>query len=143
MARLARQANLNPLLRQTALSLVGGPFSSDTVGFCRSVEEYLRALVVLVDEPEELIQTPVFMLQTIARDRITYGDCDDVATLGAALVTALGIQCRFVALRPRGSPVYVHVFVECNCNGRIVRIDPTITRGRVIGHGDERMECEI
>jgi transglutaminase-like putative cysteine protease len=90
--------------------------------------------MILVDEPEELVQRPEWLAAEIRNRRIVYGDCDDAITLGLALATAVGIPCRLVAIRPAGSEEFQHVFGECLVRDRRrgvtgwQRIDATLDR---------------
>lgn len=61
----------------------------------------------------EIIHTPYDQLRTIARQGIALGDCDDVATLAAALTLAAGQRARFVVAGYR-TPLapYRHVYAE-------------------------------
>mgnify|MGYP001612044145 CR=1 FL=1 len=55
------------------------------------------------------------------------GDCDDISTLHAALLTALGFQVRFVAIRSAyENPNFDHVYIEANNNGDWIMYDVTI-----------------
>lgn len=65
------------------------------------------------DPPDlELVRTPGRMLREIERYGRAGGDCDDVATLAAALGLASGMDVRLVlaGLAPDGP--FVHVFAE-------------------------------
>lgn len=54
----------------------------------------------------ELVKTPLATLET------GVGDCDDIATLLAALVLLCGSQARFVTVGFRPSGPFTHVFTE-------------------------------
>lgn len=65
-------------------------------------------------DPEgvELVTAPARLLAEIAFGGWTEGDCDDSATLAAALGLAVGLRARFVTVAlARGAP-YTHVFAE-------------------------------
>jgi hypothetical protein len=65
---------------------------------------YLRAHVSFVPDPVgvELIRTPQAMLRTIQQRGFVAGDCDDLATFGAALLRAMGREPVLVVTgRPR------------------------------------------
>lgn len=76
------------------------------------------------DDPAdtELIRTAYQQLRIIQQRGVFAGDCDDIATLAAALMLSCGLHCRFVVLgfagpnpyRPAlgAATGYTHVFTE-------------------------------
>ena len=60
---------------------------------------------------------------TITIRRI-YGDCDDAATLVAALLLALGISVRFTAVRHEARSFFEHVFAEGLIDESWTMLDP-------------------
>lgn len=63
------------------------------------------------------------------------GDCDDISTLYAAILTCLGFKSRFVAIKStRNNSGYDHVFVETE-NPDInswVAFDMTVPAGTIL-----------
>lgn len=59
----------------------------------------------------EFIRTPSFEALIFCETGHFVGDCDDAATLAAALLEDW--PCRFVALRLPGDIEYSHVWLEC------------------------------
>src|SRR5690242_19255940 len=88
MRRLARAAAnaVTPI----AQSIVGSAGTS-TERWQR-LRDWLAAHVRFLDDPVgiELVRTPLEQLRRIKLDGVMRGDCDDVATLSAALAKALG-----------------------------------------------------
>ena len=113
MAELVREGAAQPVIRQSVLPLVGGPWSTDTAELVSGIEQWVRSNMILVDEPEEFVQRPEWLAEEIAGHHVVYGDCDDAITLALTLASAVGIPCRLVAIRPAWSPDYQHVFGEC------------------------------
>jgi hypothetical protein len=78
------------------------------LGHPEELYHYLRAHVRFVPDPAgvELIRTPQAILRTIQKRGFATGDCDDLATFGAALLRAMGREPVLVVTgRPRkGSP---------------------------------------
>ena len=78
------------------------------LGHPEELYHYLRAHVRFVPDPPavELTRTPQAMLRTIQKRGFVAGDCDDLATFGAALLRAMGREPVLVVTgRPRaGSP---------------------------------------
>jgi len=62
----------------------------------------------------ELVSSPLLQLERWIRDpaRGLRGDCDDVATLGAALSLARGIPARYCAIITGAGPVPDHVYTD-------------------------------
>lgn len=111
MARLAQEAQLDPRIRVLAEQIVGGLFAHDylseyvaLLNWVRSHVRYLRDSIVV-----EQVKGPRVTVET------GQGDCDDQATLLAALVGAIGGKARFVAGAFRyvnGRPALSHVWTE-------------------------------
>jgi transglutaminase-like putative cysteine protease len=110
MARLARQAQLVPIVRETALKIV--PTGNDPLAGAARIKEFVRVKIRHIDESIEMIHEPAWMLKEIAAGRPVSGDCDDEATLFAALVFSIGIPVRFVAVRRADARDFEHVFAE-------------------------------
>ena len=53
------------------------------------------------------------------------GDCDDQATLLAALLEAIGYPTRFVIAAYQQAGMYEHVYVQVYCHGQWLDLDPT------------------
>jgi len=93
----------------------------------RMVDDFLRRKFVYVDEKIETIQTPDYMLTGLEMSGILAGDCDDISTLHAALLTALGFVVRFVAIRSiQDSTAFDHVYIEVQNNNRWIMYDITL-----------------
>ena len=80
-----------------------------------ALRAYLRRAVRFLRDPDgaEQVTPPAQLLATIARQGYAQGDCDDVATLAAAMGLSIGLVARFVVLGfggPRGP--YEHVYAE-------------------------------
>src|SRR5262245_39935598 len=104
MAQLARESARDPLFQKFVKQFTG----------LHDLERWTRDHFVYRDEHEELIRTPLFMLQDMGRssgNRIIglEGDCDDVATFLTAAAKVLGRPARLVAIRAnRGNPDFEH-----------------------------------
>lgn len=80
-------------------------FMKDTLG-----QEHLR-------HPDQLA---LELLETGA----TAGDCDDVATLGAALLRAMGIQPAFIVVSIKPSGEFQHVLFAAVLGEKLIPMDP-------------------
>lgn len=107
-------------------------------------ESYLRNHFVYRSENREVVRTVSRMLSDLALSGYVEGDCDDVATFIAAVLSRMGVRNRFVAIRYGGSPEFLHVFVEwwSMPDHQWVRFDPTVNPG-TIHQEDERMVVDV
>lgn len=99
----------------------------------QSVETFLRSRFQYVDEKIETLVAPDYMLQGLENTGAIRGDCDDISTLHAAILTCLDIKVRFVAIRSRqDDPNYDHVFMEAFNGTEWILYDITIPPGTPI-----------
>jgi transglutaminase-like putative cysteine protease len=108
MRATARAALAYPITMTTARQ-IGGATPTTRAQFLRS---WLAQHTQFQPDPDdvELVRTPVEQLARIAKDGVAKGDCDDVATLGAALALALGLKPRFIVLDFGDG--YQHVYTD-------------------------------
>lgn len=94
-------------VRETALGLVSNLAARDWMSEIHALHRFVRDEIRYVMDPDEFetVQTPEKTLQYRA------GDCDDKATLLAALLKSIGHPARFVAVGIRGGS-FSHVLVE-------------------------------
>jgi len=111
MAQLARAAQTDLLVLRTAQRLAGS--TTSYAGQIAAIRAFLRGYVRFVRDPLEVetLKAPREMLLEVARSGETWGDCDDIATLGAALGMSVGFPARFVVLS-FGEAVDGHVYAE-------------------------------
>lgn len=79
----------------------------------------------------ELVRSPRAMLDAIAADEVAAGDCDDRATLGAALLLALGVPAMLVVVGRRDDGPFEHVLCAVGhapADPGTIFIDPQETR---------------
>ena len=127
MADAAHYAATTERMRDAAIDLVRCLYCNGPDDYIQAVDIFCRREVMLIHEPDEILIDPLKMLDDIDRGR-GVGDCDDVSMLAAALITALGIECRFKAVFPSSAGHYQHVFVEYRLasNGPWMPLDITI-----------------
>jgi transglutaminase-like putative cysteine protease len=97
------------------------------------VDQFLRSKFIYVDEKIETLQYPDYMLSGLEMSGVLAGDCDDISTLHAALLTALGFPVRFVAIRSvKEDPNFDHVYIEVNNNNEWIMYDITLQLGTIV-----------
>ena len=79
-----------------------------------SIREFLTAHVLFEPDPTgvELVRSPLYMVREIGKLGYTFGDCDDVATFGAALGMAHLLPARFRLLSLSPDGIFSHVYAE-------------------------------
>jgi transglutaminase-like putative cysteine protease len=127
MRELTAAAQLDPIVRSFALQLWRGagerPYETASL-----VRRFIRSRVGFVLEPVEMLHRPEWMLRQVAAGGRPYGDCDDMAMIAGALLTALGIPVRFAAVKPAGDDDYIHVYAEMFDGGTWYVVDPTASQ---------------
>lgn len=113
MVSLARAARRDPGVIQIARQLVRDLNQYDRAGELASLHAFVRDSIRYTNDPVsmEMVQTPRATLE------MGTGDCDDKATLLAALLASIGRRSRFVAVGFTGAG-YQHVLVEAFQQGR-------------------------
>lgn len=112
MRRLVQEALRDPLVLEAGANLSGWSDSArEKIGV---LEGWLADRVQYTPDPEgqELIRSPAYMVLDIRQNGSTFGDCDDVATLAAAVGKAAGIPARFVLLSFNRNEPFSHVYTE-------------------------------
>lgn len=122
MGKLVRAARTDPAIREKAADLVadipGQAFREEVrrlFGFVRDEIRYLGDV-----NGVETIQAPDVTLQN------RHGDCDDKATLLAALLESIGHPARFVAVGFTDPYSYDHVYVESRIGPDWVPLETTL-----------------
>lgn len=113
MRTQARLAARDPRVQLAARTAGGSTPAAIAVGLL----SWLRSHTRFTPDPRavEYVRTPVEQLSQIAQRGRTPGDCDDTATLGAALALARGLRTRFVVVgfgAPGPSAPFTHVYTE-------------------------------
>lgn len=131
MAELVSAARSNPRTRKTAIAATAGATRSNA-SLAAGIERYIRKNVRYVKDPfqVEWLQDPQVTLMKGS------GDCDDMATLAASMLQAVGVPARFkrVAQNPATPDVYTHIFAEYqDVRGAWHRLDPSLPAGAQLG----------
>lgn len=109
MAEFARASVRDPrqIIRRKAMEILSGIPPRQYAAEIRALHAFVRDQIRYLKDPVdmELVQTPEATLE------LQQGDCDDKATLLAALLTATGHRSQFVAIGFDNGP-FSHVLVE-------------------------------
>lgn len=121
MRQLARDAMVDVHLRDYAAQLVKDLPQKDWAGQVRLLHEFVRDGVRYIRDVDgvETVQTPAVTLSQ------RYGDCDDKATLLAAMLKSIGHPARFVAVGFEQPGRFSHVYVETPIGGRWIPLETT------------------
>jgi len=110
------------------------------------VDEWLRYNWRVVPDPPdvEYIRTPHFQLRLAAENGFLIGDCDEAATLAAALLAALSWPCTLVAIRLHGDSEFSHVFTRTEYHSVYIDIDPIVPADQLpIERFEEAVEMSV
>lgn len=120
------QFGRDPRVRQASLALLTSRINNDVTENSRRIAAWVMSRMVYLADPDggEFIQTPLVLLDTIAKKGFAYGDCDDHVVLLGAMLNSIGIPARAAAVKLFGSEYYNHVIIEFPANGRTVTVDP-------------------
>jgi hypothetical protein len=114
-----------------------------------AIDSFLRGLWMVRPDPldAEYIESPAYQFAQWQERGYFAGDCDDAATMAAALLHALGFPCSLIAYRPEGSSEFAHVNVHCPSGvafAEDLTIDPVTPLDRLpIRGAAELMEVHI
>jgi len=114
MAGMARAAVLDPELVFLARRIISPASRFDPRGQVRRIRDYVEGVTRWLPDPVgvEYLAGPAVLLREIDDHRRVGADCDDVAMLAAALLNAVGIRSRLVAVAFDPEGPYQHVFTE-------------------------------
>lgn len=120
-----------PLIARAARRII--PPGGDPLEAARAIRRYLARSVRFTFDPFdlELVKAPAFQLEEIRTAGHVRGDCDDIATLGAALGIVAGLPARFVVLAFTPSGPFEHVYTELETPGGWVDLDTSRELQRV------------
>lgn len=116
----SRSTKIILLAQNICQKVTSGDYASEVLAINYWVCQNIRYIadptdMELVKDPERLVQTGS-------------GDCDDIATLCAALLLAVGRQAALMLVAFRGAPVPSHVFAVVKTPNGWVPVDPVANR---------------
>lgn len=124
MRTLARDEAERAVVKKAAARVTRGARSG--LEEAEAIRAYVSRVRFEFDPPDqELIRTPTLLVRTIDRTGHAYGDCDDVAVLGAALGLARGLDARYVLVGLTEREPFEHVYTELEAREGAVELDTT------------------
>lgn len=131
MARLVKDARAHPAIRHLSTELIQHCEAQAYSEEVRACFFYVRDSIRYTMDTNgmEHLQNPVILLDTRA------GDCDDKATLLAAMLESIGHPCRFVALGYTAPGEFEHVYVETRIGADWIPCETTPINGRPVDLG--------
>lgn len=133
MKRLVTEYKGHPEIRDRAVAVTAGiprdirtalPDRRNFHNIASAIYDWMKRNIEYVRDPDgiEWLQTPLKTLE------VGYGDCDDMATLAAALMGSIGIPTRFKVVKadPNNRERYSHVYLEYQADGQWKPFDPTL-----------------
>lgn len=125
MGRLALEGSRDVRVREAAIDALHSynAASHDRYAQAGALFAFVRDRIMFVGDVlgVETVQSPYFTL------RVRAGDCDDRATLLAAMLRSVSIPADFrvIAANPAAPGSFSHVYVVATVAGRRVALDPT------------------
>jgi transglutaminase-like putative cysteine protease len=127
MAATAKAASTTGIVRAVASAIVGQQPNRDHVAALCGLDQFLRSSIRFKADTlgAEVLVNPEALLHEIGMNGSTACDCDDVATLAAAIIRAMGHQPHFVLYRKRPGGTFTHVAYAASVRGsRPIPFDP-------------------
>lgn len=112
MRRNVRESLTSERVLVTARKIADAAGARDEVTQARLIRQWLCDRFKFLNDPLgiELLEAPSFQINRILARGHVQGDCDDAATVSAALLLAIGIPCQFITLAFAPSGPWAHVY---------------------------------
>lgn len=135
MRNLVNAALQMPVVVETAHMIIRATAPRDYPAMARAIRDWMALNFKFVPDPlgVELTRTPAYMLNQYYAQGIVSGDCDDAATLGAALAKSVGMPCKLVGVgfgSWLGAFAHVYTIIALR-SGVVVTLDVTKPAGNV------------
>lgn len=139
MRGLVQRFKKDPYIRRVATALVQPLANKDWLGEMDACFQFVRNNIRYTQDIDdvETIQWPTATLQLL------HGDCDDMATLLATLLAAIGLKTSFVAIGLTDPGQFDHVYIEAQDPDTAdwIAMDPT--ENNALGWAAPESVCRI
>lgn len=115
MAAIVRASASNPIVRETAVSIVRHLPARAYIEDARAIRQWMQAYTVFLRDPVgvEVSYTPEAMIRGVREHGVIRIDCDDAAVLAASLGRSIGLREKFVLVAfMRPDAPFAHVWAE-------------------------------
>jgi hypothetical protein len=143
--KIIMNAAFQPYVRRWAENIVYSIPQGDKFGEARAIYDFVVESIRYTKDPKglEFIQTPDLLLRFIEADDIATGDCDDITTLGMALLKSIGFDVAVKITSYSHKRQFQHVYGLVYVNGEWLAFDairpdkflgweaPGITRSKI------------
>lgn len=125
-AAVWRSLNQRPVWTVTAQALAG--IGTDPRARAARLAGWVRDHFIYTPDPLdlELLTDPTVHAQAVLSKGVTFGDCDDAATFGAALGRAAGMPAKLVAVTYKAGRPLSHVYAALRTPDGWAILDPTL-----------------
>ncbi|GEM_PF-3036473 len=143
MKRLYNEYKADPRIRQKAHEITSGIAKDPRTGLANrrnyqamaeAIYQWMKGNIAYQRDPAgvEYLQSPIKTL------KYGFGDCDDLTTLGAALMSAVGIPVRFglAKTNAQNPRAYSHIYAEYEADGQWKPFDPALHTQAGVGLSD-------
>jgi len=128
LQQLAYQGSQDPVLIGFARRATVFAQEKDPLEEAQGVLSMVQGTMRYTQDPvsAELVTDPRILVRQIESGQTAYGDCDDMATLTAAMLMAIGHPVRFVTFGrdPRGSWEHIYIQMYDALRNNWVSVDP-------------------
>ncbi len=112
MKRLIIESIHSQKPRAVAVELIRADHVADPELFVNALLNWFMVRFNVIDEFEELLQSPELLIDNIMEFGSAWGDCDDAAMLAASILASVGAITQICATFPNPDGSYAHVIVR-------------------------------
>jgi len=113
MSSIVNESLLDPYVREYTKQVVQYANPRNNLELATTINNFLSDHFQFIRDPSgiELLHTPRYMIEKIAKGYLFQADCDDFAILAASMAKAVGMPATFVVYAfPQSKGEFAHVF---------------------------------